>query len=101
MENECSKYGNGYSSAGSSVVVDRPTQPETLPNLEAEASYVTPKSSDLTFSRRHGRLAPNTDIGRIPQSTLYEVFYKTFGTSPSGGPRLERGLNLSPIPKNP
>lgn len=57
-ENECSEYGNGYSSVGSSVMVSRPTHPETLPNLEAEAFYVTPKS--------HGRLAPNADIGRIP-----------------------------------
>lgn len=74
--NECPEYGNGYSSAGSSVVVgsesyvlvDRLTQPESLPILEAEAFYVTPHSSDSARSRRHDRLAPHVDMAkRIPK----------------------------------
>jgi hypothetical protein len=36
-ENECFEYGNGYNSIDSSIMVSKPTQPETLPNLEAEA----------------------------------------------------------------
>ena len=74
--NECPEYGNGYSSAGSSVVVgsesyvlvDRPTQPESPPILETEAFYVTPQSSDAARSRRHDRLASNVDMPkRIPK----------------------------------
>src|SRR6266536_3334845 len=74
-ENECPEHGNGYSSAGSSVVVgselyvfvDRPTQPESLLILEAEALYVTPQSSNSMRSRRHDRLALNADMAkRIP-----------------------------------
>ena len=74
--NECSAYGNGYSSAASSVVVgsepyvfvDTPRQPESLPILEAKVFYVTPQSSDSAQSRRHDRLAPHVDVAkRIPK----------------------------------
>jgi hypothetical protein len=72
--NECPEYGNGYSSADGSIVVgsepyvfvDRPTQPESLPDLEAEVCYVTPQPSD-SAPRRHDRLALNVDMTkRIP-----------------------------------
>ena len=70
--NECPEYGNGESSVGSSVVVssesyvlvDRPTQPESPPILEAEASYVTPQSSDAARSRCHEPLASNVDMAK-------------------------------------
>ena len=74
--NECSAYGNGYSRSDSSVVidsepyilVDRPTQSESLPILEAEAFYITPQSSDSAHFRRHDRLAPHVDMAKkIPK----------------------------------
>lgn len=70
------EYRNCCSNAGSSialgsepyVVVDGPTQLESLPTLEAEALYVTPHSSDSARSQRHERLTSHVDMEtRIPK----------------------------------